>query len=183
MNPEIVAVVDRIQTVLEEREGERKVYQMASPQSEEPAISLTSENTEPSKALNGYSRKDVEEMVLFSAQAELEEMELSESVKLLGARVYGSRTRDGLFEDSSDIDVVLSFDAPNGVLYEDTFFNAQFVQMGKHVLSAGQIHFADLRDLAQSQMQMQIDLFHRITLRSALRPSQHTSGRSSACSD
>ena len=105
-------------------EGERKVYQMASPQSEEPAIPLTSENTEPSKALNGYSRKDVEEMVLFSAQSELEEMGLSESVKLLGARVYGSRTRDGLFEESSDIDVVLSFDAPNGVLYEDTFFNA-----------------------------------------------------------
>lgn len=51
-------------------------------------------------------------------------MELSESVKLLGARVYGSRTRDGLFDESSDIDVVLSFDAPNGVLYEDTFFNA-----------------------------------------------------------
>ena len=105
-------------------EGERKVYQMASLQSEEPAIPLTSENTEPSKALNGYSRKDVEEMVLFAAQAELEEMGLSESVKLLGARVYGSRTRDGLFEESSDIDVVLSFDAPNGVLYEDTFFNA-----------------------------------------------------------
>lgn len=105
-------------------EGERKVYQMASPQSEEPVIPLTSENTEPTKALNGYSRKDVEKMVLFAAQAELEEMELSESVKLLGARVYGSRTRDGLFDESSDIDVVLSFDAPNGVLYEDTFFNA-----------------------------------------------------------
>lgn len=105
-------------------EGERKVYQMASPQSEAPAIPLTSENTEPSNALKGYSRKDVEEMVLFAAQAELEEMELSESVKLLGARVYGSRTIDGLFEESSDIDVVLSFDAPIGVLYEDTFFNA-----------------------------------------------------------
>ncbi len=105
-------------------EGERKVYQMASSQSEEPVIHLTSENTEPTKALNGYSRKDIEEMVLFAAQAELEEMELSESVKLLGARVYGSRTRDGLFDESSDIDVVLSFDAPNGVLYEDTFFNA-----------------------------------------------------------
>ena len=105
-------------------EGERRVYQMASPQSNEPIIPLTSENTEPSKALNGYSRKDVEEMVLFSAQSELEEMGLSESVKLLGARVYGSRTRDGLFEEASNIDVVLSFDALNGVLYEDTFFNA-----------------------------------------------------------
>lgn len=104
-------------------EGERRVYQMVSPQSEEPTIPLTSENIEPSKALNGYSRKDVEETVLLSAQAELEEMKLSESVKLLGARVYGSRTRDGLFTESSDIDVVLSFDAPNGVLYEDTFFN------------------------------------------------------------
>ncbi len=87
-------------------------------------VPLTSENTEPAEALNGYSRKDIEEMVLAAAQAELEEMELSESVKLLGARVYGSRTRDGLFEEASDIDVVLSFDAPNGVLYEDTFFNA-----------------------------------------------------------
>ena len=33
-------------------EGERKVYQMASPQSEEPVIHLTFENTELTKALN-----------------------------------------------------------------------------------------------------------------------------------
>lgn len=132
-------------------EGERKVYQMASPQSEEPAIPLTSENTEPSKALNGYSRKDVEKMVLFSAQSELEEMGLSESVKLLGARVYGSRTRDGLFEESSDIDVVLSFDAPNGVLYEDTFFNAingNHLEMGGLTVDVNPISLQETGTLA-----------------------------------
>lgn len=113
--------IDRhLADIRRERERETEI----TAESETVHIPLTSENTEPSKALNGYSRKNIEEMVLATAQAELDEMELSENVKLLGARVYGSRTRDGLYDESSDIDVVLSFDAPNGMLYEDTFFNA-----------------------------------------------------------
>ena len=86
-------------------------------------VPLTSENTEPSEAMNGHSRVEIEEMVLAHAQAEIDSMELSESVKLLGARVYGSRTRESLITENSDIDVVLSYTAPNGELYEDNFFN------------------------------------------------------------
>lgn len=86
-------------------------------------LPLTSENTEPSKTLNGLSRAEIEETVLAHAQAELDDMGLSDSVKLLGARVYGSRTRESLITDKSDIDVVLSYTAPNGEMYEDSFFN------------------------------------------------------------
>lgn len=99
------------------------VEKLADPKEEPPRVSLTSENTEPSEALRGHSRAEIEEMVLAHAQAELDSMELSESVKLLGARVYGSRTRVSLITDKSDIDVVLSYTAPNGEMYEDSFFN------------------------------------------------------------
>jgi hypothetical protein len=41
-------------------------------------------------------------------------------VELLGARVYGSRSREGLYHDGADIDVVVSY---SGSLREDAFFN------------------------------------------------------------
>ena len=91
---------------------------------EQPSLPITSGNTEPSEALKGHSREDIEKTVLEAAQQTLEEMGLDESVKLLGAKVYGSRTREGLYNEQSDVDVVLSYDAPNGELHEDTFFNA-----------------------------------------------------------
>ena len=70
---------------------------------------LTSGITEPEKALGGMSRTEIEENVLCYAQAQLEDMGLSEDVKLLAARVYGSRTREGLYKEDSDVDVVLSY--------------------------------------------------------------------------
>ena len=42
-------------------------------------------------------------------------------VTLIGARVYGSRTREGLYREDSDIDVALSY---SGNISEDHFFNA-----------------------------------------------------------
>ena len=48
-------------------------------------------------------------------------MGLSEEVELLGARVYGSRSREGLYHEGSDIDVVVSY---SGNLKEDAFFSA-----------------------------------------------------------
>lgn len=48
-------------------------------------------------------------------------MGLAEEVELLGARVYGSRSREGLYHEGSDIDVVVSY---SGSLREDAFFNA-----------------------------------------------------------
>lgn len=81
---------------------------------------LISDNTEPEKALNGLSRAEVEEMTLCYVQAQIEDAGLEGEVKLLGARVYGSRTREGLYREDSDIDVVVSY---AGDIREDAFFN------------------------------------------------------------
>ena len=68
-----------------------------------------------------HGKQSIEETVLCYAQAQIDEMGLTEEVELLGARVYGSRSREGLYHAGSDIDVVLSY---SGNLKEDVFFNA-----------------------------------------------------------
>ena len=88
---------------------------------EKGKLSLISDRTEPEPALNGQSRAGIEETVLCYAQAQIDEMGLAEEVELLGARVYGSRSREGLYHEGSDIDVVVSY---SGGLREDAFFNA-----------------------------------------------------------
>jgi len=82
---------------------------------------LISEDKNPMESLNGHSRAAVEESVLSAAQAELDEAGLSDSVKILGVRVFGERTRDGLYEENTHISVVVSYSSPNGELYEDDF--------------------------------------------------------------
>ena len=62
---------------------------------EKEKLSLISNMTEPEPALNGQSRAGIEETVLCYAQAQIDEMGLAEEVELLGARVYGSRSREG----------------------------------------------------------------------------------------
>ncbi len=84
-------------------------------------LPFVSDMTEPEPALNGQSRAGIEETVLCYAQAKIDEMRLSEEVELLGARVYGSRSREGLYHEGSDIDVAVSY---SGGLKEDAFFNA-----------------------------------------------------------
>ena len=79
-----------------------------------------SDMTEPEKSLNGQSRAEIEEMVLCYAQAQIDGMGLTDEVKLLGARVYGSRTREGMYQEGSDVDVVLSY---TGNIREDDFFS------------------------------------------------------------
>lgn len=71
------------------------------------------------KLLHGESRQNIEETILCYAQAKLEEAGY-ENVTLLAARVYGSRTRETLYREDSDLDVVLSY---TGDIREDTFFN------------------------------------------------------------
>ena len=88
---------------------------------EKGKLPFISDMTEPEPALNGQSRAGIEETVLCYAQAQIDEMGLSEEVELLGARVYGSRSREGLYHEGSDIDVVVSY---SGSLREDAFFNA-----------------------------------------------------------
>lgn len=87
----------------------------------EDKLAPTSQIGRREAALGGNSRHDIEETVLCYAQAELEEMGLSDEVRLLAARIYGSRSREGLYTEKSDIDVVLSY---TGSIREDAFFNA-----------------------------------------------------------
>lgn len=72
-------------------------------------------------SLGGWSRHEVENGVMELAFEKLQDMGKEKDVELLGAWVYGSRSRDGLFREDSDIDVVLSY---QGDLNEDDFFNA-----------------------------------------------------------
>ncbi len=90
-------------------------------ETEKGKLPLVSDMTEPEPALNSQSRAGTEETVLCYAQAQIDEMGLSEEVELFGARVYGSRTREGLYHEGSDIDVVVSY---SGNLKEDAFFSA-----------------------------------------------------------
>ena len=80
----------------------------------------TSELGRCEAALNGMNRAEVEYDVLAHTRAVLEEMGLENEVTLIGARVYGSRSRDGLYCEDSDLDVVLSY---RGNLREDSFFD------------------------------------------------------------
>ncbi len=57
---------------------------------------------------------------LISRTGYLEDMGLENEVELLAARVHGSRSREELYRDDSDLDVVLSY---RGNIREDSFFN------------------------------------------------------------
>ena len=80
----------------------------------------TSELGRCEAALNGMNRAEVEYDVLAHTRAVLEEMGLENEVTLIGARVYGSRSRDDMYREDSDLDVVLSY---RGNLREDSFFD------------------------------------------------------------
>lgn len=83
-------------------------------------LRATSEIGRDEAALNGLSRAEVERGVLYHAQGILEEMGLENEVELLAARVHGSRSREELYRNDSDLDVVLSY---RGNIREDNFFN------------------------------------------------------------
>ncbi|MCD7733367.1 MAG: hypothetical protein LUH56_08030 [Oscillospiraceae bacterium] len=95
-----------------------KVY---SAEQQIEAIPPVSDRTEPEVSLQGKSMADIEETVLSYAQAQIDEMGLHDDAQLHGARVYGSRTREGLYSEQSDIDVVISY---SGDIREDDFFNS-----------------------------------------------------------
>lgn len=96
------------------------VIQESKRRLQEGNVALTSEVYYEEKSLNGMSQADIEEIVLSQAQIILDELGLHDEVELIGARVYGSRSREGLYRPDSDIDVALSYE---GTISEDTFFN------------------------------------------------------------
>ncbi|MCD8107045.1 MAG: DUF3849 domain-containing protein [Oscillospiraceae bacterium] len=104
----------------ESLENTREVEQVISEKPKIEAIPPVSDRTEPEASLQGKSMADIEETVLSCAQAQIDEMGLHDDVQLHGARVYGSRTREGLYSEQSDIDVAISY---SGNIREDDFFN------------------------------------------------------------
>lgn len=99
----------------------KETLQSAKGRLPEDKLTPTSQISRKERALGGESRHDIEETVLCYAQAQIEDMGLGEEVKLNAARVYGCRTRTGLYDNASDLDVVLSY---TGNIREDDFFSA-----------------------------------------------------------
>lgn len=106
---------------LDYQEVVKETIQSAEERLSEDKLTPTSQISRKERALGGESRHDIEETVLCYAQAQLEDMGLAGEVRLNAARVYGSRTREGLYNNESDVDVVLSY---TGNIREDDFFSA-----------------------------------------------------------
>ena len=103
------------------KEFEEMTIQHSKDLLQEGELRVTSEIGRNELALNSLSRAEVERGVLYHAQAVLEDMGMEQEVELLAARVYGSRSRQDLYREDSDLDVVLSY---KGDIREDSFFNA-----------------------------------------------------------
>ena len=103
------------------KEFEEMTIQHSKDLLQEGELRATSEIGRNELALNSLSRAEVERGVLYHAQAVLEDMGMEQEVELLAARVYGSRSRQDLYREDSDLDVVLSY---KGDIREDSFFNA-----------------------------------------------------------
>lgn len=87
---------------------------------ENPKPPLVSDMREPEAGLGNFSRAEIEETVFGYAQAALGNAQMVQKVEILGVRVYGSRSREGLYTDKSDLDVVVSY---RGDIREDDFFH------------------------------------------------------------
>ena len=107
-------------------------------------LRATSEIGRNEAALNGLSSAEFEEGVLYHAQGILEEMGLENEVELLAARVHGSRSREGLYRDDSDLDVVLSY---RGNIREDIFFN----ELNAHGMAVAGIK-VDINPIAEERI-------------------------------
>lgn len=81
-------------------------------------VPVISDHTESEAGLNGMSRSEIEETVWAIAQTEITENDLDARIQVV--RVYGSRTRDGLYKQDSDVDVVIAYE---GTVREDDLFS------------------------------------------------------------
>lgn len=82
-------------------------------------IPVISEDDTPEAGLCGRSRSEIEEIVWVIAMAEIVQNDLD--VQVQAVRVYGSRTREGLYREDSDLDVVISYE---GSMREDDLHTA-----------------------------------------------------------
>lgn len=106
---------DELQEKAEEVEAE--ILQEARIQRKRAPV--ISDHTEAEAGLNGMSRSEIEETVWAIAQSEIIENDLD--ARIQAVRVYGSRTRDGLYKEDSDVDVVIAYE---GTVREDDLFSA-----------------------------------------------------------
>ena len=105
---ELLEKVEKVEAeILQEARSQRK------------RVPVISDHTETEAGLNGTSRSEIEETVWAIAQAEIIENDLD--ARIQAVRVYGSRTRDGLYNEDSDLDVVIAYE---GTVREDDLFSA-----------------------------------------------------------
>lgn len=104
---ELLEKVEKVEAeILQEARSQRK------------RVPVISDHTETEAGLNGTSRSEIEETVWAIAQAEIIENDLD--ARIQAVRVYGSRTRDGLYNEDSDVDVVIAYE---GTVREDDLFS------------------------------------------------------------
>ena len=106
---------EELQEKVEEVEAE--ILQEARSQGKR--VPVISDHTEAEAGLNGMSRSEIEETVWAIAQAEIIENNLD--ARIQAVRVYGSRIRDGLYKEDSDVDVVIAYE---GTVREDDLCSA-----------------------------------------------------------
>lgn len=97
-------------------EVEKKILQEARIQRNR--VPVISDYTEVEAGLNGMSRSEIEETVWAIAQAEIIENDLDAIIQAVC--VYGSRTRNGLYNEDSDVNVVIAYE---GTVREDDLFS------------------------------------------------------------
>lgn len=104
---------------LQEKAEEVEAEILQEARSQRKRVPVISEHTEAEAGLNGMSRSEIEETVWAIAQSEIIENDLD--ARIQAVRVYGSRTRDGLYKEDSDVDVVIAYE---GTVREDDLFSA-----------------------------------------------------------
>lgn len=103
---------------LQEKAEEVETEILQEARSQRKRVQVISDHTEAEAGLNGMSRSEIEETVWAIAQAEIIENDLD--ARIQAVRVYGSRTRDGLYKGNSDVDVVIAYE---GTAREDDLFS------------------------------------------------------------
>ena len=118
---EYISGLEKAETGKDEVETEKgSSVQITAAVQEQQKLPPVSDMREPEAALGNLSRAEIEETVFSYVQATLEDAGIPSKVELLGVRVYGSRSRDGMYAEGSDLDVAVSY---KGEIREDELFN------------------------------------------------------------
>ena len=104
---------------LQEKAEEVETEILEEARSQRKRVPVISHLTKAEAGLNGMSRSEIEGTAWAIAQAEIIENDLD--ARIQAVRVYGSRTRDGLYKQDSDVDVVIAYE---GTVLEDDLFSA-----------------------------------------------------------